>query len=156
MYGASPTALKLILVFFGSSFLLHLIWENAQMPLYHAPTISLWDSFTMCLSATATGDMIFMLILYLTVAIIHRNVWWTEDQTTYKHPGTWILPVLAGVLLATSFELWAIYVDHRWVYSSMPMIPVVRVGLTPVLQLVVIPLAVVLICRCFTARTTAT
>lgn len=147
----SPTRQRgpAVLVYFATSFILHLIWENAQMPLFDAPGISLWDSFTMCLFATATGDMLFMLTLHLTVAVIHRNLWWLSDRTAYSHPATWIVPVVIGALLAVSFELWAVYVDDRWVYGSMPIIPVVKVGLTPVLQMILIPLAVIAISRWF-------
>lgn len=143
----SPTRQRgpTVLVYFAASFVLHLIWENAQMPLFDAPGISLWDSFTMCLFATATGDMLFMLALHLTVALIHRNLWWLSDRAAYSHPATWIVPVIIGALLAVSFELWAVYVDDRWVYGSMPIIPVVKVGLTPVLQMILIPLAVIAI-----------
>lgn len=49
----SRRRLKLLVTFFGSSFLMHLVWENAQMPLYKADDVSVWESFEMCLFATA-------------------------------------------------------------------------------------------------------
>lgn len=140
---------KPVLVYFAASFILHLAWENAQMPLFTVSGISPWDSFKMCLFATATGDMLFMLTLLVTVAVVHRNLWWLSDRTAYSHPATWIVPVVIGTLLAVSFELWAVYVDDRWVYGSMPIIPVVKVGLTPVLQMILIPLAVNAVGRWF-------
>ncbi|GAA4469765.1 hypothetical protein [Novipirellula rosea] len=135
--------MKQFLVYFASSFILHLIWENAQMPLFESGDASLWDNFKMCLWATATDDMFFMLTLYLTVALIHKNIWWICDRSTFIQPATWIVPVMIGVLLAVSFELWAVHATGRWIYSSMPMIPVIKVGLTPVLQMTLIPLAAI-------------
>jgi L-cystine uptake protein TcyP (sodium:dicarboxylate symporter family) len=61
----------------------------------------------------------------------------------YAHPATWILALLIGALLAVSFELWAVFADHRWQYAaSMPLIPILQIGFTPVLQMIFIPLLV--------------
>jgi hypothetical protein len=139
--------LILLVLFFGSIFLMHWVWENAQMPLFESGDASLWDTFAMCLLATATGDMLFMLTLYLTVAVIHKNFWWLSDRTVYSHPATWIVPSIIGVLLAVSFELWAVHAVERWEYSSMPLVPVIHVGVPPVLQMMVIPLAATTLCR---------
>lgn len=141
---------KPIIAYFASSFFLHLIWENGQIPLFEISDAPFWDTFMMCLWATATGDMLFMLTLYLTVALIHRSVWWACDRLAYSAPATWVVPVIIGVLLAVSFELWAVHTINRWVYSSMPIIPVIKVGLTPVLQMILIPLAATGCARWFT------
>jgi len=133
--------MKPVIAYFVSSFALHLIWENAQRPLFESGDNTAWENFTMCLSATATGDMLFMLMLYLTVALIHRSVWWACDRSSYSHPATWIVSAIIGVLLAVSFELWSVHATDRWVYSSMPIIPVLKVGLTPVLHMLLVPLA---------------
>ena len=133
-------------LYFGSSFVMHLIWENAQMPLFETGDASLWDVFAMCLFATATGDMLFMLTLYLTVAVIHKKLWWLSDRAVYSHPATWVVPLLIGVLLAVSFELWAVHAVQRWQYSSMPLVPIIHVGVTPVLQMMLIPLAATGLC----------
>ena len=139
--------MKPAVAYFASSFVLHLIWENAQMPLFESGDNTAWENFAMCLWATATGDMFFMLILYVTVAIVHRTTWWACDRTSYLHPATWVVPVMIGVLLAVSFELWAVHATDRWVYGSMPIIPVVKVGLTPILQMVLIPPVAILCAR---------
>lgn len=121
------------------------------MPLFETETDSFLEGFAMCLFATATGDMLFMLTLYLTLAVVHRNLCWVADRQTYAHPATWTVPPLVGILLAGNFELWAIYVSHRWSYGAMPVIPVLGVGLTPLLQMIVVPLATLMLCR-WTAR----
>ena len=112
------------------------------MPLFESGDAPFWETFQMCLWATATGDMLFMLTLYVSVTLVHRSVLWACDRSTYWHPATWVVPVVIGVLLAVSFELWAVHAVDRWIYSSMPIIPVIQVGLTPVLQIIFIPIGV--------------
>ena len=75
-----------------------------------------------------------------------------NDHKVYGEASTWILPVLIGFLIAVSFELWAVYVDHRWVYGAMPLIPLVKVGITPVLQMIVVPLVVLRVMEGFAKR----
>ena len=56
----SPCRFHSVYRFFGYSFLLHLLWENAQAPLYEGFTDEpgqLWD-----FDAIATGDMAFPLV----------------------------------------------------------------------------------------------
>lgn len=132
--------MKQIIVFFGSSFLLNLLWENAQAPLFQG-----YDSFTqhfpICLKATATGDMLFMLVIYCTLAFVHRDRWWPSNPKTYRRPATWILPPIIGILLAISFELWAIHVAHRWTYAAtMPILPMLQIGIPPLVQMMLIPI----------------
>ncbi len=131
-------------LFFGSSLLLHLLWENLQAPLYVGFT-SFRDHFWICFRAT-WGDLLFMLTIYMALAIMHRDPFWIADQSSYTHPATWIIALLIGVLLAVNFELWTINVDHRWQYTeAMPLIPILQVGLTPVLQMLIIPLITLLL-----------
>lgn len=125
------------------SFIFNFLWENAQSPLY-IWTLHGWDKEWRLLTATATGDMIFMGLIYLALACVHRDWLWVNRTDAYRHPATWVIAVILGALIATSFELWAVYVNHRWQYApSMPMIPIVEVGLSPVLQMIVIPLLVI-------------
>jgi len=142
----SPRRFRPIYRFFGYSFLLHLLWENAQAPLYEEFTDDVPGHLWACFYATATGDMAFSVTLFFVLAVVHRDIWWAARRMNYRHPATWILPPLIGVLLVVAFELWAIYVVHRWTYGLMPIVPIVRVGLTPVLQMIVVPTVTLLLC----------
>lgn len=134
-----------LVVFFGAGFLLHLLWENAQAPLFQGYE-SFSQHFPICLKATATGDMLFMLVIYLILTLVHRDWWCLSNPKTYRHPATWLLPMIIGLLLAISFELWAVHVDHRWQYTGgMPLVPFMKIGITPVLQMAVLPLLVLLL-----------
>ena len=122
------------------------------MPLFETAQDSFWEDFKMCLFATATGDMLFMLTLYLTIAVIHRDMLWPADRTLYSHLATWVVPVVIGVLLATSFELWAVHAVGRWEYGSMPLIPILQVGVTPIFQMIVVPLLTLALSRAAAPR----
>lgn len=143
---------KAFLAYLGSSFLLHLLWENLQAPLYSCYQL-FWQCFWICLRATVTGDISFMLTIYAVLALVHRDWRWMEDTQAYRHPATWVLAGLVGVLLAISFELWAVHVVHRWAYTaSMPMLPLLQIGVTPVLQMVIVPLLVLVVASRFAAQ----
>lgn len=135
---------RIVALYFLLSFVLHFVWEHVQMPLYDLPEMGFWEGIGVCLFATATGDVLFLLTIYSAVAIVHRDWNWMTSAETFRHPATWVLPVLIGGLLAVSFELWAVYTVHRWKYGAMPLLPVVRVGLTPVLQMTILPVVALL------------
>lgn len=150
---ASSFRLRLpsLIVYFGGSFVLHLLWENLQAPLFEG-FLSFSQHFWLCASATA-GDMLFMVFLYATLAVMHRNLFWVARRSAYEHPATWFIVLFFGVLLGVSFELWAVYVDQRWHYNAMmPLIPILRVGLTPVLQMLILPLVTVFLTSRFSLR----
>lgn len=139
IYRAEPIA-----AFLGISFVAHLLWENAQAPLYEGFT-SFPQHFWICFKAT-WGDLLFMFVIYATLAVVHRNPLWVNDKATHTHPATWILTLLVGILLAVSFELWAVHIDHRFAYAeAMPIVPILRIGLTPVLQMMLLPLMTLLL-----------
>lgn len=46
--------------------------------------------------------------------------------------------VLIGGILAVIIEKWGLSTG-RWQYDEMPIIPILNIGLTPVLQMLVIP-----------------
>lgn len=133
-------------IFFGSSFFFHLLWENVQAPLF-AGYESFEQHFWICFRAT-WGDLLFMLTIYVALAVVHQDWLWIRHRTVYRHPATWMITLFFGLLLAANFELWAVYVNQRWQYAErMPMIPILHIGLTPVLQMMIIPLLSLLTTR---------
>lgn len=141
---------RALLAYFGSSFLLHLLWENLQAPLYDGFT-SFQQHFWICFKAT-WGDLLFMLVIYVVLAVLYRNLLWASDKSAYAHPALWMIALLVGTFLSVGFEFWAVNVDHRWQYSeAMPLIPMLHVGLTPILQMLLIPVIVLLLSRSSTS-----
>lgn len=139
----SPQWLRASVMFFGSSFLLHLLWENLQAPFYQGYT-SFSQHFWVCLKATATGDMLVMLLIYFSLAAAHHDVLWIGRKTAYAHPITWLLPLFLGIIFAIGMEMWALQ-THPWAYETMPT--VFGIGMLPVLQMIFIPLLVLFTVR---------
>ena len=139
--------LRSLASYFGIGFLLHLAWENLQAPLY-INFLSYAQHFEACLRATATGDMFAMLLIYLSLAIIHQRLFWLTDKSVYRHPATWIIPIFIGVMIAVIFELRAVYATQSWQYTdTMPLVPFLQIGITPVLQMIIIPPLTILLTR---------
>lgn len=130
-------------LYFSVAFIFHLLWENAQAPLYDGFE-SFVQHFGMCLYATATGDMIFMAVIFVALAAAFADPDWLRRPGLVRHPATWALPLIIGPLLAVGYELWAIHAEGRWVYGElMPIVPVLQIGFSPLAQMVVIPPATV-------------
>lgn len=113
--------IKKILFIFIYAFLLNWIWENLHSFLYahyRGSEITQW----ILLRATLF-DAIFIAalgVLFMSVAYLRDRQW---------------LAALFGSIAAVGIELYALQ-SARWAYNdSMPIIPLLRVGLTPTLQL---------------------
>jgi len=119
------------------------------MPLYVAPVRpGLVAVLIHCGLKAASGDLLLMGILFLMVSLALGSWRWPVEAASYRHTATWVLAPALGALLAVAFELWAVYVDHRWAYAaSMPLVPILSVGLTPILQMVLVPLLVLWLVR---------
>ncbi len=103
------------------SFVFHLTWELAQSPLYTC-SIDMEKCFWICVRATF-GDVGIMLALYA----IHQKI-----------PSLWKM-ALVGATLALIIEKISIEME-RWSYlPTMPLIPGIEVGITPVLQMALLP-----------------
>ena len=119
------------------AFFLNLIWENTQAPLYAGYTGFL-QHFLACLRAVA-GDVIITLLLFGAAALVTNNARRMRkgDIPTAAFIGA------AGALVAIIIELHALQ-SGRWSYTdAMPLIPLLNVGLLPVLQLALLPLAAI-------------
>jgi hypothetical protein len=126
---------KNILTIVIVAFALNFIWENLQAPLYAGYSYqNFWQHFPMCLIATI-GDTMATLLLYGVLGSIHKNFWWL------RKPNKWdfIFLVIAGGLITIAVE--KISIGRYWTYTAaMPLIPLVKVGFTPFLQLIILPI----------------
>jgi hypothetical protein len=125
---------QLSILIFATGFLLNLIWETAQRPLYKG-FISYIDSFWGCFVASIV-DAVTVLLLYVFFA------WWFKSLNWIKHLNWKIaaLLILTGGAIAVGFEQWAFALD-QWNYTErMPVVPIINIGLSPLLQLMLLPL----------------
>lgn len=123
-------------VFAGFSFLLHFAWEMVQAPLYSTMgEMSHAQALVICLRATA-GDIAIGLVAYGAGALVQQHSLWI------LHPGARGSSVylLSGLAITLVLEqLWS-GPEGRWVYApTMPIIPVLGVALSPLLQWLLLP-----------------
>ena len=128
--------------FFIFGVLLNFPWEFLQVPLFEgmadAPH---WDGILTCTRA-ALGDGLIVMIAFWTTARIWRDHFWFMRSTVWQMSAY----VLVGLMITLILEHLAQRSTHPawgWRYSElMPVIPGLRIGLTPFLQWVLIPPAV--------------
>ena len=115
---------------------MNLIWELVQMPLYKD---ALYDVQHIAFCALASiADALMVLLLYLAVALIFRNPLWIR-YLKWQQIGIVILIGGIGAVLAEMRHLSL----GSWAYAdSMPIIPIVSVGISPFLQFMVLPLLI--------------
>ena len=132
--------IELNIVFF--SLLLHTFWEGLHSYFYIFP-----DGFAayprFCWYCVG-GDVLIALGSFFIVSLIFRSRKWILNPTKLQTT----LFILAGTLYTIGSEYVHVNLAGTWQYSNlMPIIPLINVGLTPVLQWIVIPLIVIFIIK---------
>lgn len=127
----------ILLLIAGFSFLTNLAWENFHSRYYNSYNKVLSKSrFFIC----TLIDTLIVLFIYLLFAIIYQNFYWME-RIDYR---ALLILVATGGIIAVIIEKIGLEVN-LWTYNNkMPKIPVLEVGLLPVLQLMVLPVIVYL------------
>ncbi len=126
----SRASFKLLAIVAAVSFGLHLVWEVAQAPLYTCFWLDWLGCLAACLRATI-GDVGLTLAVWGVGVAFTRNPAWP----TVLRPIGAIGVALIGAALAIGIERHALSTG-RWAYTPlMPIIPMLGVGVTPVLQM---------------------
>ena len=125
---------RLVLKITIIALLLNLIWEMVQMPLYKGSSYSI-EQIAFCTLASV-ADALMVLLLYFGVSFIFRSPLWIQ-HLKWQQITIVILIGFTGAVLA---EMWHLS-SGSWAYdNSMPIIPLVNVGISPVLQFMILPL----------------
>ncbi|PZX53502.1 hypothetical protein LV84_03226 [Algoriphagus ratkowskyi] len=118
------------------AFILNLIWEEAHGLLYEGFQYDLGHIAFCALASVA--DMFMVLILLFAFGLIYKHVLWIVPVRF----GRSLVLILVGGVGAILAEMWHTS-RGDWSYAdTMPLIPIVEVGLSPVLQFAIIPLIV--------------
>lgn len=123
------------------SFLLNSIWELAHSPLYK------WHQYdfqhvSICVLASL-ADTVMVFILLFLFGLIYKDIFWIRNLST----GRAVILLLVGAIGAIIGEMWHTF-RGDWLYAdSMPLIPIIRVGLLPVLQFALLPLIIFIVSR---------
>ncbi len=121
------------------AFLLNAAWEILQIPLYKGGVYE-WDHILFCVLASV-ADVIMVLLIYFGFAFIYKNALWIKNLST----GRIIILILTGGIGAVVAETRHLAIG-TWNYAdAMPLIPFIKVGLSPVLQFMILPFFIYLL-----------
>ena len=118
--------------------LLHGIWEHAHIALYTGYE-ALEGILPVWVFATI-GDFVYTLLAVVLVgAILQDMQWFEKDFSKIRYFSL----AAIGFLIALMVEYKGLYLG-RWEYLlSMPLIPLLQVGLSPILQMtILLPISV--------------
>jgi hypothetical protein len=133
MLGELRSSTPFLTLLFGLSVGINYCWEMVQMPLYRNMPFDEVSSWVMCFRASL-GDGVIILAIWSVGYVIFRERHWVA----FKADRLTVL-LLAGTVIAVTIEVHATNTG-RWSYSSyMPLIPPLDVGLSPVLQMLLLP-----------------
>lgn len=121
-----------IWLFGGWSF--NLVWEIAQRPLYgnyFGLGHHLWGCFMASL-----GDVMILGVLFGFMATASSSWCWYEGNRV-----RWVPLAGAGATIATTIEYRALHLGEWFYADSMPLVPVLDIGVSPILQMVLGPVA---------------
>lgn len=125
---------RLLLYITVIGFLLNLFWEVVQRPLYEGYEGFL-DTFFTCLWASVV-DVLAILVFWVLFASFYKDPFWIKN-INWKAAS---LLILLGGAVAVGFEQLA-HRESYWLYTdAMPVVPYLDTGLSPLLQMMLLPL----------------
>lgn len=127
--------------------LLHLVWEVAQLPLYTIYSEGTPREIAFAVAHCTAGDVLIALTTYLLAALATRTLRWPVER-----PLAGLGIACAAGLSYTAFSEWLnVFVRGSWAYApSMPRLA--GIGVAPLLQWVLVPLATLYFVRMFERR----
>ncbi len=127
---------RFIFIMLVLAFLLNFAWEVAQIPLYKGASFNK-EHIAFCALASV-ADAIMVLLLYFGFALVYKNPLWAQRLTTLRI----LILMIVGSLGAIAAEIKYLS-SGTWTYNtSMPLIPIAKVGLIPVLQFILLPASI--------------
>ncbi|MGH8013976.1 MAG: hypothetical protein ACREQ4_15920 [Candidatus Binataceae bacterium] len=117
------------------------LWEIFQLPGFADWRFGSWGWLIFIVLIGTAGDVLIAAISLVLAMVCFGGEQWPQDKGSY-----WRVAAAAcvfGVIYTTYSEWRHAVVLHAWTYSGfMPVLPVLGVGLFPILQWVLIPAAV--------------
>lgn len=123
-------ALKIFIV----ASLVNFPWEVGQIVFYDFSG-SFIDAALHCF-IPSLGDGIILIIIYLAGLLVFRRLDWAD----MPGPKTYAVMLAAGFTVAIAVEWLGMVALGRWEYNSlMPTLPILNLGLLPILQMLLLP-----------------
>jgi hypothetical protein len=123
--------------------LVNLPWELWQIPFFGGMAERSHAEGVRLCSVAAVGDAFITLVSFWLVAFMARTWGWV------LHPsrGQTLVFVACGIAVTATIELLAVHAG-RWSYAhGMPTLPVLKIGVVPLAQWLVLPPNVLLLVR---------
>ena len=120
-------------VIFAIAVALNYPWELLQSPLFMAPSHK--GSVWLHCFGSSLGDGLMILMIFLAGCVVFgRRDWFVLPGPRY------IFSTAVGAVLAVAVESIAVHVLQRWAYAdAMPVVRGVKLGIVPILQMVLLP-----------------
>ena len=134
-----------------ATFVLNLIWEVAHLPLYVFPAGAGWLLIAYDVLHCTVGDVMIAFCIFLVTSLLLRDTGWIRRRP-------WTGAVLVAVLGVsyTAYSEWLnVYVRQSWAYSSM-MPLVFGLGVSPLVQWLILPFGITKLSRMISARSSST
>ena len=133
-----PDSVRTVLPRLGALFVISVLvnfpWEVAQMPLYVEAVD--WFEFALHCIIPSFGDGLIVLMIFCVG-------WMTRGRSDWADlPGwaTYAVMLVTGFSIAVVVEWMGFYGLNRWSYTaSMPLLPILGIGVVPVLQMLILP-----------------
>ena len=124
------------------AFVLHLIWEIGHLPLYTLAQDPDRVRVAQYVLHCALGDVVIALAAYVVAALAVRTITWPL-QAPWRGGA---VALVAGIAYTAFSEWYNVYRLASWAYTpSMPLVG--GIGLTPLLQWLLIPPAMIVVMR---------
>lgn len=128
------------------AYALHFAWEMAQGGLFEGMTrLPFWSATAWCARAAA-WDVVISFVSYATASAVSRDVIWPRKLRAVPVA----IYLVTGIAITIAIERWAVDAG-RWKYAEeMPVIG--GIGLAPLLQWIVVPIAIAAVVRLVARR----
>lgn len=132
-----------VLNFIFFSYVLNATWEWTQSPFFVDTTSSL-NLIVWYRIHCSLGDTIVLLVSFSLLSLYRKGLGWI------CHPKMrdYFVLCLLGVSYTFFSEYVNVYIKHSWSYSEyMPLMPLIPVGIIPLVQWVILPPVIVFITK---------
>lgn len=122
----------------------HLVWETLQLPLYTLWTTGDVREQTLAVLHCTGGDVLIATSTLTAALVAFGSAGWPSES--FRR--VLVCTVLLGVGYTIFSEWLNIVVRESWAYSPlMPVVPIINMGLSPLLQWMVIPVLALFLAR---------
>ncbi len=120
----------------GFGFLLHFAWEMMQVPWFDGMLEASHGTVVWLCTRATFGDVLILVVAFWAGSAAVRQRQWLIPGLLVPA----LVTIAMGVLITVVFEWLATGMLDRWSYAdNMPVVPGVGIGLTPLLQWLILP-----------------